>query len=97
MKILQVTQRGIAIVGIEPDQQRFNRRTSLVFFVFGLCIMSQCIFIVRSAKTFIEYTDCVYKTGTTISIAVCYTSLVCYKMELFSFINDIEKIANKSE
>lgn len=97
MKILQITQKGIAVGGIKSDEHRFNRKTSLVFFVFALCITSQCIFIVRSTNNFIEYTDCVYKTGTTISVAVCYTSLVFYKKKLFSFISDIEKIANKSE
>lgn len=97
MKVLQVTQKGIAIAGINSDQHRFNRKTLFCLFVFGLCITSQCVFIFRTANNFIEYTDCVYKTGTTISIAVCYTSLVFYKKKLFSFINDIEEIANKSE
>lgn len=97
MEILQVTQKGIGVVGLNRTDHRFNKKTLLVLFVFALCITSQCIYIFQTANDFLEYTDCVYKTGTTVSVAVCYTSLVLYKSKLFKFINGIEKLANDSE
>lgn len=97
MKFLRIFQTGVAIGGISSIEQRFNRKTSFVFVIFGLCVTLQCIYIFQTANSFNEYTDCVYKTGTTISILVCYASLVFHKAEVTTYIDGIEKFADKSE
>lgn len=97
MRILHLTQKGFALGGLDEAQHRLNKRTLLIFSIFGLCITSQCIFTIRIAKNFIEYIDCICKTGTVFAIAVCYASLVFRKSQLFAFVNEMQELCDKSK
>lgn len=101
LRILQTLQQKFAILGICPieTKQACNSRNKLLigFCIFGISSISHCVFLFGVANTFEEYTNSIYMTTMTISIAAVYL-IVVWKMEnLFQFIENCEQIIDKSE
>lgn len=100
MKIFETIQKHLAILGINPNEShlRHNWKISLGFFVFGLCIILNVIFIFSIENvTLMNYME--FFNVSTSLILVCHSmaTIVLQRVELFEFIDSIEKLVNKSK
>lgn len=101
MKILRIAKKKLAILGITLNQSLeshpFNRKISMGSFIFGFSIFSHFAFLLHLADTFMEYTESVYMTCTTISIAVSFLSTIFQMRKSFEIIVGLEKIVKMSK
>lgn len=101
MKIFQTAERKLASLGITPNQSLknhpFNRQISMGSFIFAVSISSQFAFLFRFANTFMDYTASAYLIATTISIIVCFVSVVFERQKLFDIIEGFKQIVNMSK
>lgn len=101
MKIFQSIEDNLAILGISSYQsiqvQPFNTRNVTTLLVFGLSVISNCVFLFHVADSFMEYTKCVYVVSTLITSFICFAHLVLKMPKLFEFIKNFEQIVEESK
>lgn len=101
MKILKSNRKNFSFLGITFEQSMqkypFNWKNLLVIFILCSSTVFNGLYLHYDAKTFNEYTICVYTTGTGM-VSVISFSIVLWKMwPSFIMMNDIEIIFKKSE
>lgn len=101
MKIFQILRQKFAILGICPieSEQAIDRRNKCLigFLVFGVSIISHCVFLFVVANTFEEYANSIYMTTITISLSAVYTIIICKTKNLFYFIEGCEQTIVESK
>lgn len=101
MKIFQTAEKKLAILGFTPIQSLkthpFNRRILMGSFIFTVSILSRFAFLFRLANTFMDYTESAYLIATTISISVCFVSVIFEMQKLFDIIDGFEQIVDMSK
>lgn len=101
MKILQLSQEYLAILGIESSHlaknHSFNREKLIISILLGLNILLTCLFLLYEAKNFKEGANCFYWIVTDTSAAFDYALYIYMKESLFNFIENFEKLIQKSK
>lgn len=101
IKILELTQKNFATIGIHPnlvDQSYpFNGKNLLLFLLLTSSVICNLMYVIREAKTFDEYTQSVYMLSFAILTAIGSVSLLWNVTELFNLINGFENLANTSK
>lgn len=89
------------MMGIDPYQSihesPINIRNLIVLFLFGMTITFNFIYQFNVATTFKEFTDSTIITSTIIVNAAVFTSNVLETAKLFSFIEGLNDIIQKSK
>lgn len=100
MKIFLTNQKYFATMGITRHQtkqrQPFNTDNLLSSFKFCLCVTLLVNFLACEANTFKEYTESIYFTSATISIANIFFVFVWNMDDFFDFCDGWEKCAEQS-
>lgn len=101
MKLFQIAQKKIAILGITSAQSTqktpFNWKIIRVYFIYGVAWTSSALFLFKEAETFDEYTNNIYITSATAMIMFCFTVVVFKMAKLFQFISDCGKVTERGE
>lgn len=103
IKIFRTVREHYAIVGISPTtlnpSQRFpfNNKVLLGFSSFVCTTVSQFVYILHVARSFMEYMECVCSLSGTIIIFDCFMAIVFRKTTLFETIDDIEELIDFSK
>lgn len=101
LKVFELIQRSFATVGIAPilvDQSYpLNGRILFGFLLLdsGICITVK--FIIYEAKTFAEYTQCIYGCSMGAIIIISLLILILKVKKLFEFVSDCDGLVNTSE
>lgn len=66
-------------------------------FIFAVSLLTQFAFLFRFAKTFMDYTASAYLIATTISISVCFMSVLFEMRKLFDIIVGFKQIIGMSK
>lgn len=101
MKILQLIQKGLAMFGLKShdaiQSYSINIDSVMSFLVFGMCIISNTVYLVRMANSFFEYVESLYLTFAA-SISFVIFAFFTWKMkELFELFNNMEINIQNSE
>lgn len=95
LKLFEFTQSSFAILGISPQQSTqnypFNRKILMFLLLYGFMCISHLIYLVRavgSANSFAEYTDSIFGTAASISVAIYFVITVFNASVLFRFIDN---------
>lgn len=101
LKIFQLVQRQLAILGIVPELEmqayRLNARVLMVFFIFGSS--SACIleYTFCEAKSLSEYTESSYMGSYVLTIMFAFLIFILKLREIFMLITDCESVINTSK
>lgn len=101
MKIFISVQANLSLLGIGLHQSMqeypLNRKNVLTIFILSLWTVLNGLYFHYEAKTFNEYTICVY-TMLTGTVAVIVFLITIWKMwHFFTFLLEIQSIVNESE
>lgn len=101
MKLFGSTQQNFSVLGITPNQSvqthPFNGKNSTTFFMYVLNCIFFLVYFFRVANSFGEYVISIYMTTATVVVAVNYTTLVCQSLNIFVFIENVEKMIETSK
>lgn len=101
MKILELTQKNFATVGVTAHLAHqpypINAKISIGFLILSSYFICNFVFAFCDAKTFTEYTQSIYVTSAVALIIFCAVVLVLNVKKLFKLIKDCEIIVNTSE
>lgn len=101
VKILQITQNYLAILGIESQQsiqQRpFNEENLKTLAVFSFTTISSIIYFCRAPNDFMEYNQSLCFTATVGNTMLLLALVIWKQPEIFEFIKNFEIIVNESE
>lgn len=98
MKIFIPNQKYFALLGISRQQsmQPFNAKNLLSFLILFLLVILCGGFLVCDANNLNEYTESIYITSVTITIATIFLTFIWNMNEFFNFIDEWEKIVEQS-
>lgn len=100
MKIFVSNQECLAKMGVTRDQsvqsRSFNMDVAWQLLKFCICVISMVHFLAFEASGFREYTESIYFTSATISIAYIFLVFVWNMTDFFNFIDGWEKCAEQS-
>ena len=98
MKLFQNSQKTMAILGINSNQQTgFNTRLMITFSMLGLGLISSAIFFFFEANTFEEYSNSAYVTTSIAVCSACFTIFVFKTKTVMELIDDWEEFHTKTE
>lgn len=98
MKLFQVIQKNLAMLGISSNQQRYcNQKSVMTLFVYSLAITLSMVFLFFKADTYLEYTLNIYVTSTAFGACVGFIALLFQKGKLFKLIDELEEFFNESK
>lgn len=101
MKILQVTQKNFATVGISATLSTrtypLNGQILLDFALLGLYFICYLMYTFFEAKTFAEYTQSIYLSSMIALIIFVLLIIISNVKRLFDVIIDAENLVNSSE
>lgn len=100
MKVLQVIQKYLKALGVQPlqtpEQSRFNVRNLGTFFLLVQTLLSALAYFYFDAKTVREYTECFYIAASAIGTNSMFGIILAKEVNFFMFVNNVEKtIANR--
>ena len=100
-KVLQLTQKNLAIAGIDRDlaaqSYPFNAKIVFSSLTIGLAIVFGLIYVFYEAKTFVEYTQCIFMSSVAGICSFALLILILKVKKLFGFIDGCDGIANTRE
>lgn len=79
------------------QSQSINTESALSFVAFGICIISNFVYLVRYADSFFEYVESLYAFFASSISTVIYGFFTWKMMELFEFINNLETTIQHSK
>lgn len=98
MKLLQLVQSYMLIVGVHPPQpnekQPLNRRNLGVILYLGLFVILTSAYISFDASTFEEYTEAFFLWITVTLTDISFALFVLSSSDMFQFIGNVEKTIN---
>lgn len=101
MKILQISQRYFAALGIDSEQskQRFycNYRILMGFILLGYSLFGHLVYIIYVDGRFDKYIECVCASIAIVVITTCFACMVFGMSTLFGSVDDIESLIDTSE
>lgn len=98
MKILQVVQKTLAIVGICQNPTRASsRKIKLILSLFVLAIIFSTIYICHDANTFLEYSYSMYLTTVIALVIFDYVIVIFNMSKLFDLIFECQEIFEQSK
>lgn len=101
IKISQLTQKNLAIIGICPElvmqSYPLDQKILMGLSALGLTIISILKFFFYEARTFYEYTQSSYIGSVAILMFFCLFIAAFEIEKLFDLINDYENHVNASE
>lgn len=99
MKLCQVNAECLAIIGIRPrrldETNNINVQNVIVFLIYGLSSVSTTAFFLFDAKTFQEHAESFFACETVTVLYMGFVLNVIKAMDLFGFIEQLEKIIEK--
>ena len=97
MKLFQVVQNKFVLLGIRPNQSRFNKEVTRTCSIYALSTSSSALFLIFKAKSFIEYTSNIYAT-TAFAMIGCYFTIWIFKTKkFFELIDNMEILVDQRE
>lgn len=101
MKILQLIQECLAKLGLKSQpaiqSHSINIENVTSFLVFGMCMISNFVYLVRKADSFFEYVESLYMFFASSISFVIYAFFTWKMTELFEFINNMENTIQYSK
>lgn len=101
MKILQLTQKNLAAVGVSQNlllqPNPFNARIWLGFLILGLYFICNVVYIFFGAKTFADHTQSICRSSFAVFIILSLAIIVFNVKKLFQLIDTGERVINTSE
>ena len=94
IKIFQIVRKNLAILGIDANYSRLNRKSAITWFSDALAITLSILFIIFKANTFLEYSMNIYITLTMSVIWISFMIMLYKKVKLFKLIDAMEAIVN---
>lgn len=96
MKLFQETQRTLAILGIATNQNKINRTAMMIFIVYFIDNILNCVYLCRVVETFSEFTDSVFITSLTTSIPIMFVIFASEWTTVSILITHVGKFIEKS-
>lgn len=103
-KLFKFTQMSFAILGIKSQKSAkkypFNGKILAVLLLYSFMCISHVIYLIQavgSANSFAEYTDSIFGTAASISVAIYFAITVYNTSVLFKYIYYCGKSMEKSE
>lgn len=90
-------QRGYANAGISRYKPRLNLTTAIAISDEIIVIILEILFIIFNAKTFLEYTKCIYLTSLVIACCTVFTGLLIKKEKLCELIKNYDGFVVRSK
>lgn len=84
-------------MGFHLDQPMLNLQNVMGLLTVWLNTFLKCMFLLREANTFWDYTNSLYVSLASIVVAVLYTILSIEKFELLKLVDLFEEIFQNSE
>lgn len=101
MKLFQSTQRKFAALGVTPNQSvqthPFNGKILTTYFLYLLSCIFFFVYFFHVANNFREYVISIYMTSATVVVTINYTTLICHSLNIFKFIENVEKMIGTSK
>lgn len=101
MKIIQTIRKNLTMMGIEPMQSTqirpFNAKLSFGFLLYCLHFIANVLYLIDDAKTILEYLLCFGIICAAIGFGLCLAILAWKKVQLYNYIESIEKLIDNSE
>lgn len=101
MKIFQTIQKKYAIVGIRSSNQSTQKcpfdKKSLLIFMMIVSLISQFMFILVVASSFMEYSECISVLSGAILISIGSITMIFKTTALFECIDKMEKLIDTSK
>lgn len=101
MKILQNVQNYFAMLGIRSSnslqQHPFNMKNSVIFLIFTVLFFMSHIFLFCKASSLAEYADGLYQCVTGDFIHIDFVIHIYIVTKLVKFIDNFEKVIQKSK
>lgn len=101
MKLFQVSQEYMAIVGVCPllrgEKTPFNRQNSLILFIFGISLTSSTAFFLIDADTLRQYTECFFGWISILAVFVGLILVILKTEKIFQLIDNLEIMIESSE
>lgn len=101
-EIFKLTLKNFAAVGFTPDLKYqpypLNEKILLGFLILiSSIICNDLMYIIREAKTFVEYTQSIYMFSLAAIITLVFVTILLNVSELFNFISGVESLINTSK
>lgn len=101
MKLFQLCQKYMAIIGVRPllpDEKRaFNLRNVLILLILCICFTAAIAFFFLDAQTLKEYSDCFFVLFSTIANFVALLFVIIKTKEHFQIIENLENMVQSSK
>lgn len=85
------------MMGLEATRSIFNMKLMLGFLLLSISITLSTLYSTLVASSFAEYIQCLCLISALLSMAGCIVAVVLKKVELFDYIEKMEKFINASE
>lgn len=101
MKILQLTLKNIATIGVNPNLSLqpfpFNAKIFFAFLILSSYLICNLVFLFYESKTFTERIQSIYMSSGIASAIFCWVILIFNVNKLFETINACENLINTGE
>lgn len=101
MKILQLTLKNFATIGVNPNLSLqpypFNAKIFISVLILSSYLICNLVFLFYEAKTFTELIQSIYMSFCIASIIFCSAVIISNVNKLFQTINACENFVNTSE
>lgn len=94
MILLQSSAENLKNVGFSPNQSCFSAKVRITFICYWLSTIADCIFMVREVHTFVELANSIFFITAMVSVATCFTILMCNHTKMSEFVNKYEQLAD---
>lgn len=96
MNILQAVQNSFVSMGFNPNSEPLNHILLRTLSISAVGLTSLWIFLLHEAHSPQEYMESIYFVTAGSGIFLSALSIVLLTMELFSFIDRLDELANQS-
>lgn len=97
MNHFRVVVENLSLLGISPNEPRFNGKSVLVFLMFVIFMILLSLFLVLGTNTFTEYAFNIYILFALVALSVSYLLVLFKKEQLFKLIVAVENFLQKSK
>lgn len=97
MKVLEIVQTHLSILGISSTEYPFNRRILFGFLLFGSCMVLHFTYIFCDATGFMDYVVSICLTLASAVIFATFATIHSKRVLLFDSIEKIEQFVDTSK
>lgn len=97
MKLFEIVQRNLALMGYSPNQRPFTKKQIQIGVTKALCISLHGINLIYVANTPKEYMQSIFDTSVTVLVFISFISTILKMNIIFILIDKLQALVNDSK